>query len=961
VARLVKAFVQLRSDDTGLKPDMERQATKAGGAAGKAGSRAYSKSFSAGVSRDVPGTGRTAGRAWTSSFRKSAESESRRGGGILSGLVGAGAAVAAGVGLGRALGAVLSAGIDQIKESQAGLAQTRAVLKSTGGAARVTAKDVAALSAKLQQQTGVDDDLIRSSQNMLLTFTGVRNEVGKGNDIFDQATRTVLDMSQALGQDTKNSAIQLGKALNDPIKGVTALQRVGVTFTESQKKTIKSLVDSGDTLKAQKIILAELNKEFGGSAEAFGKTLPGQIEIAKNSFDDFSANIVSKFLPIALRVGKVAGPALTGVASGVATALGKIPWEAIASTARRGWAKVKGIFTLPDIGGLGNNIADGVKKWGAPLAAAVTTAFQDADYKAAGKAIADGVLAALTVGGQGVSKFGAILKGWLAQVDWIQAGKDAADVAFPFAVGFVNQLVLSLINTAKEHPLEVIGFLGTLIPVGKLAAALKPIAESIPILGRFFGPLLGVFQRGGELVQGAVSRIFGPIGKAFVNGFQRIFPETAGALGRLLRGLEAETVGRAMFLKDAAVKFITGFAEGVGAATGRVVKALLALIRAALAPFAGAGRWLLGKGREFVDGLRNGIDLGRGGLARAIGAVIHTMTAPFVNAGRWLIKAGGDLIAGLRSGMESAASGAGSWIKGIGDKIVGAVKGFFGIHSPSTVFHGLGVHMLEGLINGLASTHPLDIAKTALGGLPQALGAMVTKGFVNIGSLPGKAISALSGLKGFFGGLFGGGGGGGSGVQQWAGIASEALALAGAPQSWLPSLLRRMNQESGGNPRAINLTDINAQRGDPSRGLMQTIGSTFAAYAGPFAGRGIYDPLANIYAAIKYTIARYGSGPAGWDRAGGYDSGGLLMPGRTLVTNATGRPERVLNAEHTARLDALLSRPSGSSAADIAAALLAVLTGAPLTLQVDGGGFTRAIDARLTTVARAASARGSVI
>jgi hypothetical protein len=75
-------------------------------------------------------------------------------------------------------------------------------------------------------------------------------------------------MSVALGQDTKSSAIQLGKALNDPIKGVTALQRVGVSFTASQKDQIKTLVDSGKTMDAQKLILRELNKEFGGSAKA---------------------------------------------------------------------------------------------------------------------------------------------------------------------------------------------------------------------------------------------------------------------------------------------------------------------------------------------------------------------------------------------------------------------------------------------------------------------------------------------------------------------------------------------------------------------------------------------------------------------------------------------------------------------------------------------------------------------
>lgn len=135
---------------------------------------------------------------------------------------------------------------------------------------------------------------------------------------------------------------------------------------------------------------------------------------------------------------------------------------------------------------------------------------------------------------------------------------------------------------------------------------------------------------------------------------------------------------------------------------------------------------------------------------------------------------------------------------------------------------------------------------------------------------------------------------GGTGVERWRAIAMQSLAYTHSPISWIGSLLRRMNQESGGNQYAINDWDINAKRGDPSRGLMQTIGATFFAYARELAGRGIYDPFANIVASIRYANAAYGSAPRGWDRSGGYDSGGWLLPGVTMAYNGTGRPERVL-------------------------------------------------------------------
>jgi hypothetical protein len=182
----------------------------------------------------------------------------------------------AGIGLAaRGMAAGVTAGVagvgflvKQFEDSNKIAKQTDAVLKSTGGSANVTAKQVSALATAISRKTGIDDEAVQSSENMLLTFTNVRNEVGKGNNIFTRATKTVQDMSVALGQDGKSSAIQLGKALNDPIKGITALQRVGVSFTESQKKQIKGLVEHGHALQAQKIILHELNKEFGGSAAA---------------------------------------------------------------------------------------------------------------------------------------------------------------------------------------------------------------------------------------------------------------------------------------------------------------------------------------------------------------------------------------------------------------------------------------------------------------------------------------------------------------------------------------------------------------------------------------------------------------------------------------------------------------------------------------------------------------------
>lgn len=195
---------------------------------------------------------------------------------------------ASAVGVAAIGGAAIAFGVSAVKsfeESENAAAQLNAVLKSTGGAAGVTADQANDLASSLQKVTRFSDETIIGGENLLLTFTKI------GKDIFPQATETMLNMSQALGQDVKASAIQLGKALQDPILGVTALRRVGVNFSQAQQDVIKKLVDTGKTAEAQKLILQELQTEFGNSARAAGETFAGKLDILKNSFDDIKESI----------------------------------------------------------------------------------------------------------------------------------------------------------------------------------------------------------------------------------------------------------------------------------------------------------------------------------------------------------------------------------------------------------------------------------------------------------------------------------------------------------------------------------------------------------------------------------------------------------------------------------------------------------------------------------------------
>lgn len=193
---------------------------------------------------------------------------------------------------GTALLGGLTASVVAAADAQEGVAQLEAVIQSTGGKAGVTAQAALDLASSLQQVTKFEDDTILSAENMLLTFTNIHSEV------FPQATETALNLAQAMGGDVKGASIQLGKALNDPITGITALTRVGVTFTEQQKAQIKAMQESGDIMGAQKIVLAELATEFGGAARAAGNTFAGQLAILKNSLGDIMEEVGGRSLPV---------------------------------------------------------------------------------------------------------------------------------------------------------------------------------------------------------------------------------------------------------------------------------------------------------------------------------------------------------------------------------------------------------------------------------------------------------------------------------------------------------------------------------------------------------------------------------------------------------------------------------------------------------------------------------------
>lgn len=197
-----------------------------------------------------------------------------------------------------------------------------------------------------------------------------------------------------------------------------------------------------------------------------------------------------------------------------------------------------------------------------------------------------------------------------------------------------------------------------------------------------------------------------------------------------------------------------------------------------------------------------------------------------------------------------------------------------------------------------------------------------TLGGMNVESAGGVGVRTGGSARGYNNGMFGSNWYGyepsissvsnykaGAGVAQWTGQVHQALREVGQSLNHTSRTLRRMNQESGGNPRAVNLWDSNAKAGTPSVGLMQVIKPTFASYAGKYKKQGPFmygvsvDPLANIYSSMRYALGRYGSLASAYDRKGGYAHGGMVTgPGTGTSDSITAR---LSQGEYIMRADAV--------------------------------------------------------
>lgn len=581
----------------------------------------------------------------------------------MSGIFGGAAKAAAGIALGvaaagaAALTAIVKVGLQEAADASAMNAQLNAGIASTGNAANVTVDGMNALAASIQAYSGQTDDSIAQTEALLLTFTNIKN-VG-ADKIFDDTTRAAADMAARLGGDAASQAIVLGKALNDPIDGLSKLTRVGVTFTQAQKDQVAAMTAAGDTIGAQKIILAELNTEFGGSAEAAGKSLPGSLNRAKRAFEDLSQAVVEKFLPIvtpaiSFLVDKlqVLAPIAENVAGRIATAISG------------GGAGIADLFNS-----IGSTIAKFIS--GGGLIAAFNTGadLRDKLFNGVMSAL-PGILDAIigfipqligfitgTLIPQFVEQFVTLVNS-VVQIIVTLVPKlvEALVAAIPLLLDGAINMFLSIVNAVLEVLPQIIEAL-----VGLLPLLIQAIVDMIP-----------------DLISGAL-KLFNGILTALVKAIPIIITALVKAIPLLITAL----VDAIPAIIDGALSLFMGIIAGLGKAIPQIIVALVKAIPQLVLALVGALPDLIDGAIQLFLGIITGLVTAIPEIIKAVVAAVPMIVQALIDATPLLLEAGVQLIGALIGGLISAGSGVasalngiiGNAINGVIDLINGAISG----------------------------------------------------------------------------------------------------------------------------------------------------------------------------------------------------------------------------------------------------------------------------------------------
>lgn len=183
---------------------------------------------------------------------------------------------------GQAISAFFNSTVSEFAEFERRINRTDQLFATTEGSARVTTAEINNFADALGDAALTSQEEVLRASNALQTFREI------SGDTFFRTLTAAQDLSEVLGSDLQGATIQLAKALEDPILGLTALRRSGVSFTEEQREMVKSLVETGDLLEAQNIILSQVEGQLGGAGVAAAQGFAGAVDTLGENLNDFN-------------------------------------------------------------------------------------------------------------------------------------------------------------------------------------------------------------------------------------------------------------------------------------------------------------------------------------------------------------------------------------------------------------------------------------------------------------------------------------------------------------------------------------------------------------------------------------------------------------------------------------------------------------------------------------------------
>lgn len=543
---------------------------------------------------------------------------------------------------------------------------------------------------------GVESEVIQATQAKLLTFKELAGTADVAGGAFDRATQAAIDLAASGFGTAEGNAVQLGKALNDPIKGIAALTKSGITFTDAEKEKIRVMTESGDILGAQNMVLAAIEAQVGGVAAATAN----MSTVMALAFDSVKDSVGIALLPAFQEVGGAIVPLIQTY--------------------------------LP-------KITEWLDTYLAPAAMNAAEAIS-------------GLLGRLTEG----ESIGDIFASMFASIGefftngGIQSALDSmVEMRQQFIQAILDALPGVIEGLVQLLPALVAFIVGDLIPtmiaqfvmlIDDLAAL---FAEMLPMLVEGFVTIVPqLIQSIADLLPLIVSAVLGMLPTllkvaidlfiALVDAVVEITPDLINTIVELLPEIVDSIVEMLPEVLDAAIELFTAIVDSLPIILPLLMKAILDLLPKILDSLISLLPALIDGAFQLFTGLITALIKMTPELLQSVLGLIPQIVSTIIGAIPQLVRAGFEIVRGFAKGIiENAPRILGEAIKSMGDILINGIKNFLGIASPSKVFIGIGGDVVAGLEKGLGEGEKLiagaavDLSHSLTVGSSQAMASAV--------------------------------------------------------------------------------------------------------------------------------------------------------------------------------------------------------------------------------------------